>query len=589
MSPGAVSNETITNSTAPLVVGHWLQGNVQDLAVYKTALTPAQVASHYQAGTGQTPPPPTTCSPSTAYSKLIAGTGGIAGYWRLADPPGSASACASVGSNAGSYSGGVKLGQSGAIAGDPATSASFDGSGTASVPDSAALDSGDTFSVEAWVKRASVSNYNQLIADKQSGSWALIFNAGDQLVLRRSGYDSIAWSWQRVRDTSSWHYVAATKSGSSVHLYIDGNDVTGAVSNDTITNSSDPLVIGHWLQGNVQDVAVYENVLTPSQISSHYQAGAGHAPTPTTGGKGATLGNLAVVGGGVPVIAAAGDISCSPGDADWSGGAGDANGCQEAATANLMSGGQLNGSNLSAVLPLGDEQYEGGATAEFAAGYGPTWGALKSISYPVPGEHDYFTPAGADYYDFFNGPGVVSGRAGNEGAGYYSFNLGGWHIVALNSECELLPGGCGAGSPEETWLKHDLSADSAHCTLAYWNQPVFYSGSETGGEAMKQMFTDLYNAHATLVLNGHEHQYERFAPQNANGQSDPTHGIVEIVDGTGGRSLEQFGTVAPNSLVRNNTTYGVLELTLLATSYNFRFVPAAGGSFTDAGSGPCRN
>jgi hypothetical protein len=289
------------------------------------------------------------------------------------------------------------------------------------------------------------------------------------------------------------------------------------------------------------------------------------------------------------VIGAAGDISCSPADADWNGGAGDSNGCKESATAALMSGGQLGGSQLSAVLPLGDDQYEGGAAADFAAGYGPTWGALKPISYPVPGTHDYFTPAGVDYYDYFNGRGVVGGRAGNEGAGYYSFNLGGWHIVALNSNCDVLPGGCGAGSPEETWLKHDLSTDTAHCTLAYWNHPLFHSGEETGGEATQQMFTDLYNAHATLVLDGHEHQYERFAPQNPAGQADPTHGIVEIIDGTGGRSLEGFGAIAPNSLVRNNTTYGVLELTLLATSYSFRFVPAAGASFTDSGSGPCRN
>lgn len=529
------------------------------------------------------------CSPASSYSQLIAGTPGLVGYWRLSDPPGSSSACDSVGADTGVFSGGVTLGQPGAIAGDPATSASFDGSGIASVPDSAALDTGDTFSVEAWVKRASAGNYNQLIADKQSGSWVLIFNGRDQLVLRRSGYDSVAWSWQRISDTSQWHYVAATKSANNIHLYVDGNDVTGAVSNETITNSSDPLEIGHWLAGNVQDVGVYRTALTPAQIVSHYKAGAGRAPSPTAGGKGTTLGNLQTLGGGPPVIAAAGDIACSPANPDWNGGTGDANGCQESATAGLMSGGHLAGSELSAVLPLGDEQYDGGTAAEFAASYDPTWGGFKAMSYPVPGNHEYFTPAAVDFFDYFNGGGTISGRAGNDGAGYYSYNLGGWHIIALNSNCDLLPGGCGLGSPEEAWLRRDLSRDFAHCTLAYWHHPLYYSGEETGGEAMRQMFTDLYNAHATLVVNGHEHQYERFAAQNPTGQADPTHGIVEIIDGTGGRSLEDFGTVARNSLVRNNTTYGVLELTLFPTSYSFRFVPVDGGTFTDSGSGPCRN
>jgi acid phosphatase type 7 len=130
--------------------------------------------------------------------------------------------------------------------------------------------------------------------------------------------------------------------------------------------------------------------------------------------------------------------------------------------------------------------------------------------------------------------------AGNAGAGYYSMNLGSWHLIALNSNCAFVPVGCGAGSPEEQWLEQDLANDHAACTLAYWHHPLFHSGGELGGDAMKQIYTDLYNAHATLVLNGHEHQYERFAPQDPNGNLDTARGVVEFVVGTGGRDLEDF-------------------------------------------------
>src|SRR5579884_2236707 len=212
------------------------------------------------------------------------------------------------------------------------------------------------------------------------------------------------------------------------------------------------------------------------------------------------------------------------------------------------------------------------------------------------GNHEYYTPSALGYFDYFNGQGNVSGIAGNTGAGWYSFNVGAWHVIALNSNCELnsvdeevIPGGCGAGSPEEQWLEQDLAGDHAACTLAYWHHPLFHSGNEPGGDAMKQMFTDLYNAHATLVLNAHEHQYERFAPQDPNGNLDPTNGIVEFVVGTGGRNLESFGTIAANSVARNNTNYGGLQLTLHPTSYDFQFVPQSGGTFTDSGSGKCRN
>jgi len=545
-----------------------------------------------------------SCAPSSTYSQAIAGTSGVISYWRLGDPAGSTTACDSVGSNPGTYETGASPGASGAFAGT--TSTSFNGtSGYVSVPNSSSLNVGDTFTVEAWVKRGSVSTTgNQVIASKQTGAWALMFNPANQLVLHAGGTNTdLAWSWQRITDTSAWHYVAVTKSGADIHLYIDGNDATGALgTNQTLTDNTLPLLIGDgasggYFNGDLQEVALYNQALTPAQIANHYQLGSGQAPAVPIGGTGASKGTIpdATPNGGDPVIAAAGDIACGSSDADFNGGAGDANGCQESATAQLING-EIKDLPLSAVLPLGDDQYEQATMSDFTAGYDPTWGAFKSISYPVPGNHEYYTPSALGYFDYFNGQGNVSGIAGNTGAGWYSFNVGAWHVIALNSNCELnsvdeevIPGGCGAGSPEEQWLEQDLAGDHAACTLAYWHHPLFHSGNEPGGDAMKQMFTDLYNAHATLVLNGHEHQYERFAPQDPNGNLDPTNGIVEFVVGTGGRNLESFGTIAANSVARNNTNYGVLQLTLHPTSYDFQFVPQSGGTFTDSGSGKCRN
>ncbi|MFL6113099.1 MAG: LamG-like jellyroll fold domain-containing protein, partial [Catenulispora sp.] len=437
-------------------------------------------------------------------------------------------------------------------------------------------------------------NGTQAIVSKQTGSWMLGFNSANQLILRQEGSANLAWSWNRVTDTSAWHYVAVTKNGSAIHLYIDGVDVTGAVASQTLSDNTLPLVIGQsvggsYFHGQVQEVALYNQALSASQVAGHYQAGSGQPPASTAGGTGATLGTIGTVGPGDPTVAAAGDIACDPTSADFNAAAGDAVGCQQAATAQLMSGNQLMGQPLSAVLTLGDNVYEDGTAAAFSASYNPTWGLYRNITYPVPGNHDYHTAAGIDYYDYYNGAGALSGRAGNEGAGYYSFNVGSWHVIALNSNCTELPGGCGLGSPQEQWLAQDLANDRAACTLAYWHHPLFHSGGEGGGELTQQMFTDLYNAHATLVVNGHEHQYERFAPQDPIGHPDPVHGIAEVIAGTGGKDLEDFGPTAPNSVAQNDTTFGVLSLGLHAASYDFQFVPAAGGTFTDSGSGQCRN
>ncbi|WP_405094084.1 DNRLRE domain-containing protein [Micromonospora sp. NBC_01392] len=235
------------------------------------------------------------------------------------------------------------------------------------------------------------------------------------------------------------------------------------------------------------------------------------------------------------------------------------------------------------VATLGDSVYESGTTAEFANCYQPTWGRHKARTRPAVGNHEYLTANAAPYFAYF---GVAAGPAG---LGYYSYDLPGssdWHIVVLNSNCAKV-GGCQAGSAQERWLRADLAAHPSRCTLAYWHHPLFSSGERQAPNVLP-LFQALYDAGAEIVLNGHAHQYERFAPQSPDRTADPARGIREFVVGTGGRSLQSdFGTVAPNSEVRNGTTYGVLRLTLYNGGYDWRFLPVTGQTFTDGGSGTC--
>ena len=246
-----------------------------------------------------------------------------------------------------------------------------------------------------------------------------------------------------------------------------------------------------------------------------------------------------------------------------------------AATAAIL------GANSGTVAPLGDVDYDGGALSDYQNCYGQTWGKYLSRTRPAVGNEDYATAGAAGYFAYFGA------LAGPSGKGYYSYDLGAWHIVVLNSNCAAV-GGCQAGSPEETWLKADLAAHPAQCTLAYWHQPLFTSGSvHSGVTAVRPFWQDLYNAGTEVVLNGHNHQYERFAPQTPTGAADPAKGIREFVVGTGGYSHYAFGTPKPNSEVRNSTAYGVLKLTLDPGSYSWQFIPVAGQTFTDSGTGTC--
>jgi chitodextrinase len=285
-----------------------------------------------------------------------------------------------------------------------------------------------------------------------------------------------------------------------------------------------------------------------------------------------------------PVIATAGDIACDPSNPNFNGGNGAANSCRQMYTSNL-----LVGANLAAVLDLGDNQYYCGGYQAFLQSYGPSWGRVKSITYPAVGNHEYLTSGGTDctpanagaagYFAYFGA------AAGQPGQGYYSYDIGTWHIIALNSNCGNA-GGCGATSPQGIWLANDLKSHANFCTLAYWHIPLFSSGGRANNNS-KTFWQLLYDNNADLILSAHDHTYERFAPQTPSGTLDTSRGIREFIVGSGGANHTSFVTIAANSEVRNASTFGVLEITLHPTSYDWQFVPEAGQTFTDSGTTAC--
>jgi hypothetical protein len=451
----------------------------------------------------------------------------------------------------------VTLGVAGALASDPDTAIGLNGSTSqVSVPSATLLNSGDTFSIEAWVKRGASKTYsNEAIASKQNGSWVLMFNESDRLTLRRSTVGMVASATIATTDTGSWHYIVATKSGPAVHLYIDGVDVTGPVSNQTMANNNLPLVIGEsagtaFLKGSVDEVALYNSVLTPSQIAQHYAAG------------------RQVVSD--PVLAAAGDIACPYGNTT--------NECQQAATARLAASQKPN-----VVAVLGDNQYQSGLLSEYNSpgAYNATWGQFNSMVHPSPGNHEYAASSVATgYFTYFGA---------SAGSGNYSYDVGSWHLIALNSNCSN--SGCGdslagtSSNAELSWLEGDLAAHQHQCVLAYWHHPAFSSGYVGNSPGVLPFWKALYAAHADVVLNGHDHVYERFAQQDPQ-QNATSQGVREFVVGTGGETLFNMGKVQPNMEAVDNHHFGVLFLTLHPSSYDWAFRTTA-GALVDSGSTTC--
>jgi len=261
---------------------------------------------------------------------------------------------------------------------------------------------------------------------------------------------------------------------------------------------------------------------------------------------------------GDPILVGAGDIAST--------------GSGDNATAALISAMP----SSATVFAAGDNAYPDGTLSNYNTNYHPSWGAFKARTIPAPGNHEYHTTGASGYFDYF---GALAGPNSN---GWFSKDIGNWHIVSLNSEVNMA-----AGSPQETWLRQDLAASTKPCTLAMWHSPLFTSGSHGPDSSVRPLFQALYDHNADVVVTGHNHNYERFAPMTPSGAVDNTRGIRHFVNGAGGSSHYNFTSVAANSQARNADTYGVLKFTLHSSSYDWAFVPEAGKTYTDSGTTAC--
>ena len=277
------------------------------------------------------------------------------------------------------------------------------------------------------------------------------------------------------------------------------------------------------------------------------------------GANAASEGMPLISGNEPPVLLAAGDIARCDSDGDE-------------ATARLLD------SLPGTVLTMGDHAYRRGTRTAFATCYDSSWGRHRARTRPAPGNHDYRVSNAASYFAYFGA------AAGPPGRGYYSFDVAGWHVISLNSNVNLR-----ANSPQLRWLRADLAKHPSRCTLAYWHHPRFSSGVHGSDGRIAPLWRTLYQAGVDVVLQGHDHSYERFVPLDADGQPDADRGIRSFVVGTGGAHLRDFPVIAPGSEVRYNGGHGVLKLSLQPDGYEWEFVAAGDTGFSDRGQGRCHD
>jgi Concanavalin A-like lectin/glucanases superfamily/Calcineurin-like phosphoesterase len=556
---------------------------------------------------------------SASYSGVVLADGPVS-YWRLGEQSGTTAFDSVTGSNNGTYNSGTTLGVPGAIVSDTNSAAAVNGtSGYVSVADNPNLDITGDMTLEMWAKPGLLNGTTQTILQKgtsanaagpgwqyrvsitSANQWKAILFVGSASIAVIDTIDTLS--------TSRWDYLVEVRSGSTMTFYVNRQPV-GSTSISGPTNSTNGMLAfgraggysNYYYNGSIDEVAIYPKALSASQIQNHFTVATsvdtGSTPTPTAtvaATATATVAATATATSAVtptptpttdPVVLAAGDIACDPSDSSFNSGNGTSGSCQEKWTA-----AELTGAN--AVLAIGDEQYDCATLSQLQQSYAPTWGQQKAITYPAVGNHEYKTtcgnqPGAGGYYTYFgSAASPLDTNCTANCKGYYSYNIGTWHVVVLNSECSQI-GSCQAGSAQEQWLKADLAANPAACTMAYWHRPYYTSGWSLGDAELHDIWADLYNAHADLVLNGHDHDYERFLPQDANGNYDPAHGVAEIIVGTGGDSHGGFNGKIANSVVRDATTYGVLTLTLHANSYSWQFLgDGHSGTFTDSGTAAC--
>jgi hypothetical protein len=355
---------------------------------------------------------------------------------------------------------------------------------------------------------------------------------------------------------SGWIWRDSTTGGSCM----DMNDVAGEAQLCTTATGSWIFLSGVWNSGSNTSVTLRlitdgtpNNSIWFDDISLVAQV---NPPTPT-----ATLSANTVI------VAGAGDIACGVDSASAN--------CKQTETSNL-----LLSMNPDKVIVLGDNQYENGALSDFQSFFDPSWGRLKAKISPSVGNHEYLTSGASGYFTYFGS------AAGDPAKGYYSYNLGAWHLVVLNTECGHA-GGCALGSQQYNWLQSDLTANPG-CTLVYTHHPRWTSDTRAFDDTeMQDMIQLMYDKGVELLIVGHSHLYERFRRNDPNQNADPNYGLRQIIVGTGGRNVYGFGTIEPGSEVRNGTTFGVIKFTLRPTDYTWDFVPIAGQTFTDTGTETC--
>jgi hypothetical protein len=293
----------------------------------------------------------------------------------------------------------------------------------------------------------------------------------------------------------------------------------------------------------------------PSTPAARTPAAAGSA-APGAGERTAAAGAERQPARRAIVVAAAGDIG-APGPGKF-------------ATARVVAAARPDH-----VLTLGDHAYPDGTPADYARAYDPAWGQFRPITHPSPGNHDYRVEGAAGYFGYFGA------AAGPGRRGYYSFDLGAWHVVSLNSEIAH-----DEASAQVAWLRADLAAARAHCTLAFWHRPRFSAGRYGDDSRFVPFWRTLHKAGADVVLNGHDHNYQRYRPQDSAGAYDPVRGIREFVVGTGGAAPYALRADTRRRMGASGT-FGALVLRLRAGSLTFAFVPAEPGGFRDAGTIRC--
>jgi acid phosphatase type 7 len=367
-----------------------------------------------------------------------------------------------------------------------------------------------------------------------------------------SGAESGNGGTFRAMSNTTWSETAVTWNAQPS---IDGATLgsLGSVSRNTWVQIS----LGSFITGNgAYSIGVTSSSTNGADYDSR-ETGATAPQLIITTGTGPSPSPTVSPAPGDPVLVGAGDIADS--------------GTRDSATAALLD------SIPGTVYTTGDNVYPNGTASEFASFYEPTWGRHKARTRPSPGNHDYNTSGATGYYNYFGA------NAGPSGRGYYSYDLGNWHVVSLNSEVST-----SAGSAQEQWLRADLAASTKPCTFAYWHKPRFTSGSNHApNTAVGPLVQALYDFNADVIVTGHNHQYERFAPMNPSGGLDTARGMRHFVAGMGGAGAYSFGTIQPNSEARNTGAAGVLKFTLHANGYTWQFVPVAGQSYSDSGTTSC--